>query len=116
MVKKAEKGYASEYILNNWDVGTEVIISGPLGYYYYQELRDAKKVIAASGGSGITPFISMAHSVAEGIDDYELTILCGNKTWDGIAFREELEELEEIPAEEDTEILASVNNSKISDI
>lgn len=94
MVKKADIGYASKYILNNWDVGTEVIISGPLGYYYYQELRDAKKVIAASGGSGITPFISMAHSVAEGIDDYELTILCGNKTWDGIAFREELEELE----------------------
>lgn len=94
MVKKADKGYASDYIRENWKEGTEIVISGPLGNYYYQELRDAKKVIAASGGSGITPFISMAYAVASGIENFDLTILCGNKTWDSIAFRDELAELE----------------------
>lgn len=93
MVKNSGNGFASKYILENWKEGDSVVISGPLGNYYYQELRDAKKVVAASGGSGITPFISMAYAVAEGIDDYELTILCGNKTWNEIAFREELDEI-----------------------
>lgn len=94
LVKDAANGYASDYVHENWKEGTEVMTSGPLGNYYYQELRDAKHVVAASGGSGITPFISMAHAVAEGLDDYRLTLLIGNKTWEHIPFRAELEELE----------------------
>ena len=93
IVKKADNGYASTFIRENWKEGDSVVISGPLGNYYYQELRDAKKVIAASGGSGITPFISMAYAVSEGLDDYELTILMGDKKWDEIAFREELDDI-----------------------
>lgn len=93
MVKKAEKGYGSEYILNNWKKGTEVVTSGPLGHYYYQELRDAKKIVAAAGGSGITPFLSMAHAIVSGIEDFNLTIIYGSKTESGIAFKAELDEL-----------------------
>lgn len=94
LIKKAANGYASDYIHQNWTEGSKVVVSGPLGHYYYQDLRDAGKIVAAAGGSGITPFIAMAQAVADGIEDFELTILYGNKTWDGIAFREELAELE----------------------
>ena len=93
MIKKAAEGYASEFILNNWKKDTEVVISGPLGHYYYQGLRDAGKVVAAAGGSGITPFISMARAISDGIDDYELTILFGSKTEKDIAFKKELDEI-----------------------
>ncbi len=94
LVKNAVNGCGSAYIHENWKAGTKVVLSGPLGHYYYQELRDAKKIVAAAGGSGITPFISMAHAAASGIEEYDITILCGNKTWDGIAFRNELAKLE----------------------
>lgn len=41
-------------------------LSGPLGEFYYQDLRDASHVIALAGGSGITPFYSMACAIADG--------------------------------------------------
>ena len=55
-VKRTAKGFASDYMLDNWTEGTKVKLSGPLGEFYYQDLRDASHVIALAGGSGITPF------------------------------------------------------------
>ena len=90
-IKKSPNGYASEYILNNWDVGTEVTSSGPLGQFYYQALRDAKNIVALAGGSGITPFLSMAKAIEAGIEDFNLTILYGSKTADSILCKAELD-------------------------
>lgn len=55
-IKRTVPAYASAYILDNWKEGDAVDISGPLGDFYYQDLRDRKNVIAIAGGSGITPF------------------------------------------------------------
>ena len=90
-VRRSNGGYASEYILNNWTEGAEAVISGPQGDFYYQRLRDAKHVVAMAGGSGITPFHSMACAIADGIEDFDLTILYGNRTRDSILLREELD-------------------------
>ena len=92
-VKLQKDGYASTYILNNWEVGTEVTISAPVGQFTYERLRDRKDVIAIAGGSGITPFISMASAIADGIQDFNLTILYGNKTFDSILLKKELDEI-----------------------
>lgn len=93
-IQEVKDGYASTYILNNWKVGSEVILSGPLGQFYYERLRDAKNVVALAGGSGITPFLSMARAIAAGIEDFNLTILYGSKNSDSILLKEELEETE----------------------
>ena len=93
MVKKNPAGYASDFILNNWKVGTETVIGEPVGDFYHNGLRDAKKVVAASGGSGITPFLSMAYAIAEGIEDFEMTMIIGDKKWSEIVFKEELDKL-----------------------
>ena len=90
-VKRTAKGFASDYILDNWQVGTKVKLSAPLGEFYHQELRDAKQVVALAGGSGITPFYSMAAAIADGTEDFSLTILYGSRTKDGILLRDELE-------------------------
>ena len=44
-----------------------------------------------AGGSGITPFYSIACAVADGIEDFVLTILYGSRTKDTILLKEELE-------------------------
>ena len=90
-VKRTAKGFASDYILDNWTVGTKIKLSAPLGEFYHQELRDAKQVVALAGGSGITPFYSMAAAIADGTEDFSLTILYGSRTKDGILLGAELE-------------------------
>ena len=90
-IKRTNPTYASGYILDNWKEGDEVKISGPLGDFYYQNLRDAKHVIALAGGSGITPFYSMAAAIADGIEDFDMTILYGSRTADGILLKDEIE-------------------------
>ncbi|MEY8389236.1 hypothetical protein AALC17_18530 [Oscillospiraceae bacterium 38-13] len=46
-----------------------------------------------AGGSGITPFYSMAAAIVSGLEDFNLTILYGSRTSDNILLKEELEEL-----------------------
>lgn len=91
-IKENKDGYASKYILENWKVGTSVTMSGPLGQFTYERLRDCKNVVALAGGSGITPFVSMANAIADGINDYNLTILYGCKDSKNIILKDELEE------------------------
>ena len=92
-IKKVDPGYASIWILANWKEGDKVDISGPLGDFYYEGIKDAKKVIALAGGSGITPFYSMAAAIVDGIEDFELTILYGSRKADNILLKSEIEEL-----------------------
>lgn len=93
-IKLVEGGLVSRYIFDTWTVGSEVEVSAPSGNFEYQPLRDAKKVVCLAGGSGITPFLSMANAIADGDEDFEMTLLYGSRDYDNILFREELEELE----------------------
>ncbi len=93
-VKLVDGGLVSRYILDNWQVGTEVTVSAPEGNFEYQPLRDAKNVIGLAGGSGITPFLSMAQAIADGDEDFELTLLYGSRNKDNILFFDELAALE----------------------
>lgn len=92
-VRNVKDGFAAPYMLENFKVGDEVIISGPEGTFYYEELRDAKNVIALAGGSGITPFLSMAYAIRDGLEDFNLTILFGSRTEENILFKKELDEV-----------------------
>lgn len=89
-VERNEKGFASDHILDTWQVGTRVEISMPLGEFCHEPSRDAAHVVAIAGGSGITPFLSMAGAIADGTEDFRLTILYGNRTADEILYRDTL--------------------------
>ena len=93
-VKRVEGGLASNYILDNWAVGTEVTVSEPLGVFTYEPLRDAKVVIGIAGGSGITPFRSLAKAIADGDEDAKLILLYGSRTMADAIFQEEFKALE----------------------
>ncbi|MBR5572129.1 MAG: iron-sulfur cluster-binding domain-containing protein [Oscillospiraceae bacterium] len=92
-VRSNPEGFAAEWLLENLKVGDNVIASGGEGQFYYEGLRDAKNVIALAGGSGITPFLSMAYAIRDGIEDFNLTILFGSRTEESILFRKELDDI-----------------------
>lgn len=93
-IKRVEGGLASNYILDNWTVGTEVTASEPLGVFTYEPLRDAKTIIGIAGGSGITPFRSLAKAIADGDEDAEMILLYGSRTLEDAVFQDEFKALE----------------------
>ena len=93
-VKRVEGGLASNYILDNWAVGTEVTASEPLGVFTYEPLRDAKTIIGIAGGSGITPFRSLTKAIADGDEDANMILLYGSRTLKDAIFQEEFKTLE----------------------
>ena len=93
-IRLVEGGLMSRYIFDTWQVGTKVEASAPAGNFEYQPLRDAETVICVAGGSGITPFVSMANAINDGDEDFNMILLYGSKDYENILFREELEVLQ----------------------
>ena len=54
-IKRQEDGFASNFIFDNWQVGTVIEASAPLGEFVYEPLRDAPNIVGLAGGSGVTP-------------------------------------------------------------
>ena len=92
-VKENADGFAAGWMLEHFKVGEEVISSAPEGQFYYENLRDSKHVIALAGGSGITPFLSMAYALRDGDEDFNMTLIYGSRTEDDILFRKELDDI-----------------------
>ena len=92
-VKRVGDGIASAYILDHWEVGTKLTASAPLGEFTYEPLRDAKTVVGVAGGSGITPFYSLAQAIADGDEDCSLILLYGSRTKKDAVFSDEINAL-----------------------
>ncbi|MGI5989860.1 MAG: 2Fe-2S iron-sulfur cluster-binding protein [Lachnospiraceae bacterium] len=91
---KPGTGYASNWLYDNCREGSTFTAHLPFGQFYYEPLRDAKKVIALAGGSGITPFYSMAQEIAHGTLDCDLTILYGSVSSSDIILQKQLEAID----------------------
>ena len=93
IVKDYDQGFVSKYLNHNLKVGDEVILEVGLGEFNYQEYRDYKNIVAIAGGTGITPFISMAHDIIDRNLDINLTILYGSVNPHQIIAKDELDSL-----------------------
>lgn len=58
------------WVFENWQVGTKIMMSGPLGRFFYQDLRDARHVVGLSMSGA---FYAMARAIADGVEDFRLT-------------------------------------------
>jgi ferredoxin-NADP reductase len=94
-VRKELDGFLTPYMWDNWQAGTKIQSSGPCGLFYHEPLRDAKKIVGLAGGSGITPFRSMAREIVHGDLDAELLLLYGSSDQEDIVFYKEFKELEQ---------------------
>ena len=68
-------------------MGDKLTATEPGGHVTHSGIRDCKKVVALAGGSGITPFMSMAKAIDEGTEDFEMTLLYGARTEADLVFR-----------------------------
>ena len=81
-----------DYFFANVRVGDELEGNMPFGTFYYEPLRDSKTVLALAGGSGITPFFSLAREIAYGkLHGLKLTILYGSVHHSDIILKDELD-------------------------
>ena len=94
-IRKEENGFLTNYIWENWKEGTHIESSGPEGFFYFDRLKDSKQIVGIAGGSGITPFRSIAKAIAEEIIDAKLTLLYGSSNEDDIIYYDEFKALEE---------------------
>ena len=92
-VRSNPGGFAADKLLCEKKVGDELISSGPQGFFYYEDLRDAPTVVGLAGGSGITPFMAMARALRDGIEDFNLVLLYGSRTKESILLGKELDEI-----------------------
>lgn len=88
-----DAGFFSGYMNNEAKIGDRFVMTEPSGEFHYENIRDKKNIVCIAGGSGITPFLSMAKSVAEGNEDYNMTLFYGAKDFEDLAYRDELEVL-----------------------
>lgn len=92
-VKRKPGGFLSEYLLGQAKVGDPVTATEPGGAMTYSPLRDGRTVVAVAGGTGITPFLSMAKAIEEGTEDFNLVILYGARTRKDIIYRQEFDRI-----------------------
>lgn len=62
-IKEEKNGFLSKKALSLWQLGLKFVISEPMGFFYYESLRDQKNLLCFAGGSGVTPFRSMIPSL-----------------------------------------------------
>ena len=87
-------GFIADHINGDLKPGDRLCGTMGCGQFYWEPLRDAKKVVALAGGTGITPFASMAKEVANGTLPIDLTILFGSVSSDDIILKDEMAALE----------------------
>lgn len=88
-------GFVSGYLNEKANVGDRFVMTEPSGEFHYETLRDSKQIVCIAGGSGITPFMSMAGSLADGDESYSMLLFYGARTAAQLAYKAELDALAE---------------------
>jgi|GEM_PF-61377 len=89
-VKRVPGGRISNWLHDNLNVGAQLTISGPLGSFSCQSTRTSDKLLLISGGSGITPVMSMSRYLHDVADPRDVVFLYSARTERDLIFRDEL--------------------------
>ena len=76
-------------------IGQRIYVDGPFGIFSIDHYPEASSFVFVAGGVGITPMMSMLRTVAERGDTRTLLLIYAADNWEGVTFREEIDELTE---------------------
>ncbi len=95
-VKRVDGGKVSNYINDNMEKGSEVAVMPPIGKFTV-DIKDTNRTdyYMFSGGSGITPMMSILKTVLEKEPNSVCNLLYGNRDEDSIIFEDIFKVLEE---------------------
>lgn len=74
--------------------GDPVWLEGPYGAFTFKP-GQAKGAIFIAGGVGITPIMSMLRTFRDQRQSFPMTLVYGNRNWEEVIFREEIEKMSE---------------------
>ena len=94
-IRRNRSYFVPDYFFDNVKVGSKLTAALPFGQFYYEPLRDSDHILALAGGSGITPFASMAKEIANGGLDLDLTVLYGSVSHNDIVCYDQLKAAED---------------------
>lgn len=95
-VKKIENGKFSTFANDVLKAGDAVEVMSPMGNFLLPQEIENKSFVFYASGSGITPVFSMIKSILSGSQTAQATLVYGNKGFNSIIFREELEALKNL--------------------
>ena len=93
-IKRVTNGKFSNHALDNFEVGQDIEVMTPTGNFKFQPDSNAEKsYLLFASGSGITPIISIMKTILHEEPKSDVTFFYGNKNFNAIIFREEIEAL-----------------------
>lgn len=95
-VSRAEPGIVSRYLVDEISPGQTVEIRGPQGALTRPAGNDDASFLIA-GGSGIVPLMSMLREQRDTGGAATVTLLYSARTWDDVIYKDELQEMAELP-------------------
>lgn len=95
-IKRIEGGLVSNYINDNVKAGSQLEVMQPQGRFFTDlDGGQRKSYLLFSGGSGITPMMSIIKTIVEVEPMSDITLFYGNKDEESIIFKNELDQLED---------------------
>lgn len=95
-IKRVDRGVFSTWACTSLKPGTDLQVMTPAGQFACQPDSSARQqYLLVAAGSGITPVMSIARSVLSREPDSEVTLIYGNRFFNSIIFREQLEDMKD---------------------
>jgi len=92
-VKKIDNGKFSTFANEQLNQGDTLDVMSPMGNFVLPQQLDHTHLVFFAAGSGVTPVFSMLKTVLNDSENAIVTFVYGNKGFNSIIFREELEAL-----------------------
>jgi ferredoxin-NADP reductase len=92
-VERLDDGEVSPFFFDVAAAGDTIEIRGPIGGHFIWRAEDGGPLLLIGGGSGIVPLVAIARHRATSSPQTDALLIYSARTWEDLAFRDELLDL-----------------------